>query len=71
MDMQPAGPARAHSFDVFDTLITRCWWRPEDLFLHAGAEVARLGLTQRRRRPGPPVAWPSRPRCAPCPAWRR
>lgn len=37
---------QAHSFDVFDTLISRCWWRPEDLFLRLGERLlhARLPL---------------------------
>jgi FMN phosphatase YigB (HAD superfamily) len=36
------------SFDVFDTLITRCWWRPEDLFLRLGVRLAEAGLTRAR-----------------------
>lgn len=43
----PARRPRAHllhSFDVFDTLITRCLWRPEDLFLLLGARLAEAGL---------------------------
>ena len=35
---------RLHAFDVFDTLITRCLWRPEDLFLLLGARLAEAGL---------------------------
>ena len=35
---------RLHAFDVFDTLITRCVWRPEDLFLLLGARLAEAGL---------------------------
>jgi len=33
-----------HSFDVFDTLITRCLWRPEDVFLLLGQRLHRAGL---------------------------
>lgn len=35
---------RLHAFDVFDTLITRCLWRPEDLFLLLGQRLAEAGL---------------------------
>ncbi|WP_372623900.1 hypothetical protein [Falsiroseomonas sp.] len=37
-------PAALFSFDVFDTLITRCWWRPEDLFLRLGERLAKASL---------------------------
>ncbi len=37
-------PPALHSFDAFDTLITRCLWRPEDLFLLLGARLAAEGL---------------------------
>lgn len=40
-----AAPA-VHSFDAFDTLITRCLWRPEDLFTLLGARLAERGLTR-------------------------
>lgn len=40
---RPSAP-RLHSFDVFDTLLTRCLWRPEDLFLLLGARLAEAGL---------------------------
>lgn len=42
--MQPASAGRLHAFDVFDTLITRCVWRPEDLFLLLGLRLAEAGL---------------------------
>ncbi len=35
---------RLHGFDVFDTLITRCWWRPEDVFLEVGERLRGMGL---------------------------
>jgi predicted HAD superfamily hydrolase len=41
---QPASSGRLHAFDVFDTLITRCVWRPEDLFLLLGLRLAEAGL---------------------------
>jgi FMN phosphatase YigB (HAD superfamily) len=40
----PPPPRLLHSFDVFDTLITRCLWRPEDLFLLLGHRLRRAGL---------------------------
>jgi FMN phosphatase YigB (HAD superfamily) len=40
---------------VFDTLITRPWWRPEDLFLHAGARLTADGLVS-----GTAEAWAAR-----------
>lgn len=40
----PAAPRRLHSFDVFDTLITRCLWRPEDLFHLLAHRLRRAGL---------------------------
>jgi FMN phosphatase YigB (HAD superfamily) len=40
----PPVPRLLHSFDVFDTLITRCLWRPEDLFLLLGHRLGRAGL---------------------------
>jgi FMN phosphatase YigB (HAD superfamily) len=48
-------PSQAACFDVFDTLITRCWWRPEDLFLDAGARLREGGLTGES-----PEAWAAR-----------
>ncbi|WP_270936306.1 HAD family hydrolase, partial [Falsiroseomonas oryzae] len=42
--MAPPDDIALHSFDVFDTLLTRCWWRPEDLFLRLGARLAEAGL---------------------------
>jgi len=44
-----------HSFDVFDTLITRCWWRPEDLFLELGERLRGTGLVREA-----PEAWAAR-----------
>lgn len=41
---QPASAGRLHTFDVFDTLITRCVWRPEDLFLLVGQRLVEAGL---------------------------
>lgn len=41
---QRSSAGRLHAFDVFDTLITRCVWRPEDLFLLLGAKLAEAGL---------------------------
>lgn len=38
--------ARVHGFDVFDTLVTRCWWRPEDVFLEVGERLRALGLAR-------------------------
>jgi FMN phosphatase YigB (HAD superfamily) len=40
----PPGPRLLHSFDVFDTLVTRCVWRPEDLFLLVGHRLRGAGL---------------------------
>jgi FMN phosphatase YigB (HAD superfamily) len=37
-------PRLLHSFDVFDTLITRCLWRPEDLFLLLAHRLRHAGL---------------------------
>lgn len=42
--LQAAGTPEVHSFDAFDTLITRCLWRPEDLFLLLGTRLAAEGL---------------------------
>jgi FMN phosphatase YigB (HAD superfamily) len=33
-----------HSFDVFDTLVTRLTWRPEDVFLLLGHRLREAGL---------------------------
>lgn len=44
------------SFDVFDTLITRCWWQPTDLFLAVGEDLAKWGLL----RDETPEAWAAR-----------
>jgi FMN phosphatase YigB (HAD superfamily) len=35
---------RLHSFDVFDTLVTRITWRPEDVFLLLGDRLRAAGL---------------------------
>jgi FMN phosphatase YigB (HAD superfamily) len=35
-----------HTFDVFDTLVTRVWIRPADAFIFAGLECARVGLVE-------------------------
>jgi predicted HAD superfamily hydrolase len=32
------------SFDIFDTLITRCWFRPTDLFVEVGRRLRERGL---------------------------
>ena len=40
----PPAPRQLHSFDVFDTLITRCLWRPEDLFLLLAHRLRGAGL---------------------------
>jgi predicted HAD superfamily hydrolase len=40
------------SFDVFDTVITRVWYRPIDLFIAVGRELVQSGL-----RTGAPEAW--------------
>ena len=37
---------RLHGFDVFDTLITRCWWRPEDVFLELGERLRGMGFVR-------------------------
>lgn len=50
-----AEPVRLHGFDVFDTLITRCWWRPEDLFLELGERLRDAGLLREA-----PEAWAAR-----------
>ncbi|WP_343894078.1 HAD family hydrolase [Craurococcus roseus] len=47
--LAPSPPAAEHggalhSFDVFDTLITRCFWRPEDLFVALGERLRGTGL---------------------------
>jgi predicted HAD superfamily hydrolase len=47
--------AALHSFDVFDTLVTRCWWCPEDLFLHLGVRLREAGLLHEA-----PEAWAAR-----------
>lgn len=36
--------SRVHSFDVFDTLLTRCVFQPSDLFLLLGCRLRALGL---------------------------
>lgn len=54
----PAGGAEGvslHGFDVFDTLLTRCWWRPEDLFLELGERLRGMGLVREA-----PEAWAAR-----------
>lgn len=38
----PAGPL--HGFDLFDTLLTRALWRPEDAFLLLGERLRDAGL---------------------------
>lgn len=50
-----ADDVRLHGFDVFDTLITRCWWRPEDVFLEVGERLRALGLVR-----GTPEDWAAR-----------
>lgn len=42
LQMQPV----AVTFDVFDTAITRCWARPEHLFLACGERLRSAGLIQ-------------------------
>ncbi|HEV7266599.1 MAG TPA: hypothetical protein VGN83_16990 [Falsiroseomonas sp.] len=42
--MAPQPETTLFSFDVFDTLITRCWWRPEDVFLRLGERLGAAGL---------------------------
>lgn len=37
-------PMSMSTFDVFDTAITRLWFRPTDLFLPVGADLRQLGL---------------------------
>jgi FMN phosphatase YigB (HAD superfamily) len=54
-DFLPRGTSLLQGFDVFDTLITRCWWRPEDLFLRVGECLAEAGLTAE-----PPEAFAAR-----------
>jgi predicted HAD superfamily hydrolase len=39
-----------HSFDIFDTLVTRLWRRPADLFLVLGADLARRGVIKMAAR---------------------
>jgi FMN phosphatase YigB (HAD superfamily) len=41
-----AGGIHLHGFDAFDTLVTRCWWRPEDVFLEAGERLRGMGLVR-------------------------
>ncbi|HVJ79114.1 MAG TPA: HAD family hydrolase [Hyphomicrobium sp.] len=40
----PRAACRVSSFDVFDTLITRVWFQPTDLFLAIGRELKERGL---------------------------
>ncbi|NGM24141.1 hypothetical protein G3576_29380 [Roseomonas stagni] len=40
----PVSPTTLHSFDVFDTLVTRTTWRPEDVFLLLGSRLHAAGL---------------------------
>lgn len=40
----PGWPHRLYSFDVFDTLVTRVTWKPEDLFLLLGLRLHAAGL---------------------------
>jgi FMN phosphatase YigB (HAD superfamily) len=35
---------RLHSYDVFDTIVTRAFAHPRDLFVHLGTRLHRLGL---------------------------
>jgi hypothetical protein len=42
----PKTIARIASYDVFDTLLTRVWLRPADVFLHAGLLLGRRGLVR-------------------------
>ncbi|WP_207461618.1 hypothetical protein [Azospirillum sp. SYSU D00513] len=53
------GAAELLSFDVFDTLITRLWFKPADLFLVVGRDVERTGLY-----PGDAEAWADARRAA-------
>jgi FMN phosphatase YigB (HAD superfamily) len=39
-----AATSSVRSFDVFDTLITRVWFQPTDLFLAVAAELKEFGL---------------------------
>jgi len=43
-DRPPFAACRVSSFDVFDTLITRVWFQPTDLFLAVGRELKERGL---------------------------
>lgn len=42
--LPPLAACRVSSFDVFDTLITRVWFQPADLFLAVGRELKERGL---------------------------
>lgn len=43
-DLSPEESAHTVSFDVFDTLITRPWFRPVDQFAAIGPQLRQLGL---------------------------
>lgn len=37
-------PKKTYSFDIFDTVLTRIWARPTDLFIHVASELSIKGL---------------------------
>jgi predicted HAD superfamily hydrolase len=43
----PATSPRTASFDVFDTLLTRIWAEPRDLFVRLGERLSEAGLSKR------------------------
>lgn len=61
---QPANSCTVRSFDVFDTLITRVWFQPVDLFLAVGAELKELGLFEGREIEWQAIRMSAERRCA-------
>jgi FMN phosphatase YigB (HAD superfamily) len=61
---QPANDCSVRSFDVFDTLITRVWFQPVDLFLALAAELKEFGLFEGTQNEWQEIRVDAERRCA-------